>query len=98
MLCNGRLYCYASCYKICHAFGEMLRCFVIINKTHEPEIMPIHCDSLDISFRWIFIFRWIFPHDYRVDCTDFAQRYHDLFQVNMSIRKTKNLFVVSVCG
>lgn len=72
-------YCYPRYYKIGDTFWEILRCFIIINETHKPKIMPINCNNLDVLFGWIIL------HGYRVDGANLAQRYNNLIQTTSSI-------------
>lgn len=72
-------YCYPRYYKIGDTFWEILNCFIIINETHKPKIMPINCNNLDVLFGWIIL------HGYRVDGANLAQRYNNLLQTTSSI-------------
>ncbi|KAF5754183.1 hypothetical protein HanXRQr2_Chr17g0788361 [Helianthus annuus] len=55
------------------AVHQMPRSFLVINKSHKPEIMTIHRHNLNVSLRRVL------PHRHRIHRPNILQRYHHLF-------------------
>lgn len=73
------LSCNPSCSVFCHTFQELKRCFLKINKSHEPKFVPINGDNLNILL-WC-----ICTHVHWVDTANTGQRYHNLFQKHVML-------------
>lgn len=60
-------------HKTGDALREMLGSFLIIDKTHEPEILPVNCHNLYV------LLLWVFSHLHRIHRPNLSQWYHYLF-------------------
>lgn len=76
---NDRLWHIGS--EIWHAIKEMVRCFLEIHKSHEPKLVSIHSDDVNVLLRWI-------SHNHRIHIFYVPQRYsHLLMNPNWTTKR-----------
>ncbi len=64
-----------------NSFLHVLQPFVIVHQSHEPELMPINCDHLNILLTWLILVMC------RQDLPHFLQRQNNLYITKSTIQQ-----------